>query len=380
MDCTAAQNDNEICLKEHQMIYRRHGSTGKDLSVIGFGGMRFKNIDDQDACVEMMVKAAKLGVNYFDTAPLYFGIKSEVIFGKAFKEFKKRNLPFYSSTKTFESKEGKIRSEIEKQLERLNLDAIDFYHVWNVTDLDKWYERKKNGVLETFIKLKEEGLIKHICVSSHLIGDHIRELLEENIFEAVLFGYSAYNFTVRQKAFDAIRQYDIGCVVMNPLGGGIIPQHPEMFDFIKTKKEQSVVEAALHFIFAHEKITTALVGFSTIEEIHEAVRAVESYQKITEEKLQTIKDSAGASFEGLCTGCQYCDNCPVDIPIPKYMEAYNFKVLYKKNRQLLDRLKWHWDIPTDWAARCTECGQCEDICPQHLPIIARLEEIAKMKR
>ena len=362
------------------MIYRRHGRTGKELSIVGFGGMRFKNIDNRDECVEMMLEAARLGINYFDTAPLYFGQKSEQVFGEAFREFRRQGLPFYCSSKTFESREDIIRKELEHQLQRLDVEAIDFYHMWNVTNLDKWRERRQNGVIETFVKLKEEGLIKHICVSSHLIGDQIKELLEENIFEAVLFGYSAYNFTVRQKAFEAISKHDIGCVVMNPLGGGIIPQHPQVFEFIKQRPDQPIVEAALHFIFSHERITTALVGFATKEEVRQAVAAVESYQKIADERLRAMKDSAGASFEGLCTGCQYCDNCPVDIPIPQYMEAYNFKLLYGKDKKMLDRLKWHWDIPTDWAARCTECGQCEDVCTQHLPIIRRLAEIAGMGR
>ena len=360
------------------MIYRRHGKTGEKLSIVGFGGMRFKNIKDREVCVNMILEAAKLGINYFDTAPMYFGIKSEQTFGDAFKELKKQNIPFYSSTKTFETTETGIRKELDKQLKRLGLDAVDFYHIWSVTSLDNWRKRKRDGILDTFIKLKEEGLIRHICVSSHLIWDDIKELLEENIFEAVLFGYSAYNFSVRQKAFDAIKQYDIGCVVMNPLGGGIIPQHPEIFEFIKKDKNQSVVEAALHFIFSHEKITTALVGFSTVEEVHEAVRAVETFKGTDEAHLNKIKGEATNSFGTLCTGCQYCDNCPVEIPIPKYMEAYNHKILYNSDKALLDRLKWHWDIPKEIAGTCIDCGQCEKVCTQHIPIIRRLKEIASL--
>ena len=360
------------------MIYRRHGRTGEKLSIVGFGGMRFKNIDDRETCVNMVLEAAKSGINYFDTAPKYFGIKSEQTFGDAFKELKKQNIPFYSSTKTFETKESEIRREIDNQLKRLRLDTIDFYHMWSVTSLDNWAKRKREGILNTFIKLKEEGLIKHICVSSHLIGDDIKELLEENVFEAILFGYSAYNFSVRQKAFDAIKAYDIGCVVMNPLGGGIIPQNPEIFNFIKKDKNQSIVEAALHFIFAHEKITTALVGFSDLHEIHEAVHAVETYRGIENSLLEKIKGDATESFGTLCTGCQYCNNCPVEIPIPKFMEAYNHRILYKNDHALSDRLKWHWDITKEIAGICTECGQCEQVCTQHIPIIDRLKDIASM--
>lgn len=358
------------------MKYKKHGNTGKELSIVGFGGMRFKDIDNRDECVETILKAAELGINYFDTAPAYFGIKSEEVFGYAFKEFKKRNVPFYSSTKTFSSKPKDIRKEIEAQLKRLQIDSIDFYHVWNVVTLENWNERKKNGVIETFIKLKEEGLINHICVSHHLIGDQIRELISEKVFEAVLFGFSAYNFKTRQEGFDIIKNKNLGCVVMNPLGGGVIPQNPGKFDFLKQSKDQPIVEAALHFLFAHEDITTALVGFSTTEEVIEAVQAVENYNELLPEKLDKIKNASGRDFDGLCTGCQYCDSCPEDIPIPKYMDAYNHKIMYNSEKQLDDRLKWHWNIPKDWAAKCTECGQCEDLCTQHLNIIERLEEIS----
>ncbi len=360
------------------MIYRQHGKTGVELSIVGFGGMRFKNIDNRDECVEMVVRAAELGINYFDTAPKYFGIKSELTYGEAFKILKKRGIKFYSSTKTFESKEYKIRKELDAQLKRLNLDYIDFYHIWSVVTLKNWEKRKRDGVVETFVKLKDEGLIKHIAVSSHLIGDEIKELLDEGIFEAVLIGYSAYNFSTREKAFEAIKKHNIGCVVMNPLGGGIIPRHPELFESIKTYKEQSVVEAALHFLFAHEKITTALVGFSTLKEVEEAVRAVESFKSVDRKKLETMKQSITGAFEGLCTGCHYCNNCPERIPIPQFMEAYNHKILYGDDKKILDRLKWHWDVSKELAAKCTECGRCEAVCTQHIPIIERLKEISEL--
>jgi len=360
------------------VIYRNYGKTGKQCSVLGFGGMRFKDIDNMDAGVQMMVEAAQGGVNYFDTAPGYFGVKSEQVFGAGFAEMRRLGLPFYASTKTSKSTEREIRKEIDAQLKRLGLEAIDFYHVWCITELQNWRERKKNGIIKTFRKLKDEGLIRHISVSSHLIGDQIKELLEEEVFEGVLFGYSAYNFSAREKAFETISQRNLGCVIMNPLGGGIIPQNPDIFDFIKTGEDQSIVEAALHFLFNHERITTALVGFGNVEEVREALRAAESFRRVDTVHLNKIRDSIKDTFLDLCTGCQYCDHCPEKIQIPKLMDAYNHMMLYGKKEAALDRLKWHWNIPPSEAARCTECGQCEEACTQHLPIIKRLKEIAAM--
>jgi len=360
------------------MIYREYGKTGKKISVIGFGGMRFAAIDDKEACVGMMVEAAQAGITYFDTAPAYSGIKSEQVFGAGFAELKRRKLPFLSATKTFKTTESTIRRELDAQLKRLKVDSVDFYHVWCITSLENWRERKRDGILKTFRKLKDEGLIRHICVSSHLIGDDIRELLMEGVFEGVLFGYSAYNFNVREKAFEAIAAHDLGCVVMNPLGGGIIPQNPGIFDFIRTRPEETVVEAALRFIISHKQITCALVGFSTREQVREAVKAVDGFSPVPGSEIARMKARLGAAFEDLCTGCQYCDSCPEGIQIPKLMEAYNHKRLEGKDKALTDRLSWHWSLAPSTAAACTECGQCEKLCTQHLPIIKRMAEIARL--
>jgi hypothetical protein len=362
------------------MIYREYGKTGKKVSAVGFGGMRFDSIDDTDKCVEMMVKAAEGGINYFDTAPGYFSTKSETVFGHGFEELRKRNLPYYCSTKTFKSTDSDIRREIEAQLKRLNLEYIDFYHMWCITNLESWKERKNNGIIKSFRKLKDEGLIKHICVSSHLIGDRIKELLMEEVFEGVLFGYSAYNYSTREKAFDAIKSENLGCVVMNPLGGGLIPDNPDIFSFLKTKEEETVVEAALRFLLAHKEITVSLVGFGNTGHIQEALSAVEGFSGISAEKLQDIKDRASRSFDGICTGCQYCDDCPEDIQIPKFMDAYNKKILTGTESSLLGSLKWHWNIPIEEAEKCVECGQCEEACTQHLNIINRLKEIVEINR
>ena len=360
------------------MILREYGRTGKKCSILGFGGMRFQKPDDTEACARMMVEAAQGGVNYFDTAPAYFGVKSELAFGQGFRELARLGLPFYCATKTFEASEAGISREIEKQLGRLGLPAVDFYHAWCILSLENWQERKTKGIVQALRRIKEEGLARHICVSSHLIGEGIVELLSEELFEGVLFGYSAYNFPAREKAFQAIAARDLGCVVMNPLGGGLIPQNPEVFGFLRQRPGQDIVEAALHFLFAHERITTALVGFSTIEEVRQALRAAQSFRGLPAGEVQRIKGSLKDAFQELCTGCQYCDHCPEGIPVPKLMDSFNHWKLRGQPAAAAERLKWHWSLKPSEAARCTACGRCEEACTQHLPIIERLRQIGQL--
>jgi predicted aldo/keto reductase-like oxidoreductase len=362
------------------VLYRTFGQTGKNCSVLGFGGMRFENVHDRDACVAMMVEAARGGVNYFDTAPAYFGIESEKVFGEGFRELRRLGLPYFCATKTTEKTEKGIRKEIHAQLARLGLERIDFYHVWCILTPEEWADRKQRGAWATFQKLKDEGLIGHICVSSHLIGDEIRALLEVDPFEGVLFGYSAYNFSAREKAFEAIRERSLGCVVMNPLGGGLIPQNPDVFSFIKSRPDQGIVEAALHFLWSHPEITTALVGFSSLREVREGLAAVSSFRAVDPAYIEQVRGAIGDAFLHLCTGCQYCNHCPEGIPVPQLMDAYNHLHLAGTEKAVKDRLKWHWNLPASEAGRCNECGDCESACTQHLPIVERLKAIARLGR
>jgi len=359
------------------MQYRDYGLTGRKVSLLGFGGMRFADVDDHDECIRMVVAAAEGGINYFDTAPGYFEGRSETVFGKALAELRRLGLPYYCATKTFASEGGAVRREIEAQLKRLDVPSIDFYHIWSIVNLENWQKRKADGILETFARLKEEGLIGHVCVSSHLINDEIRELLMEGVFEGVLFGYSAYNFNSRRPAFDAIRERKLGAVVMNPLGGGVIPKNEELFGRLRRPGE-NIAAAALGFLWDHPEITSTLVGFDTVENVKSALAAMEEYRARTEKELEELKAGITASFEGICTGCSYCDDCPEGIPVPKFMDVYNQKILHGKSAgdPVANRLRWHWHLERSAAADCTACGHCEDACTQHIDIIKRLQEIA----
>ncbi|MBN1348973.1 aldo/keto reductase [candidate division KSB1 bacterium] len=362
------------------MIYRSFGSTGKKVSAIGFGGMRFADQNDAEACAALITAAYQKGINYFDTAPGYG--KSEELFGAAFKEMKKqrKQKPFYVATKTVKSSPSEIREEIERSLRRMDLDAIDFYHVWCVLSMDGLRERIKNGALKEFERLKNEGLIRHICISTHMQGKEISQAFEEYPFEGILLGYSAMNFAYRDEGLTAAAKHDCGVVVMNPLGGGIIPQYSQRFSFVKTTSDESAVEGALRFLINDPRIAISLVGFSNQAQLEEAIRAVDGYQPIPTETIAHIRESMNEAFNSLCTGCGYCDSCPEEIPVPKLMEAYNHFMLSEDPQAMLNRLRWHWGIQLDSETlrKCTRCGTCEAACTQKLPITDRLQKMREL--
>ena len=243
-----------------------------------------------------------------------------------------------------------------------------------------WASRKAGGAVAEALKAKEEGLIEHLVVSSHMVGHELKDVLEEGFFEGATLGYCAINFPYREEAIEAAGKMGLGVVTMNPLGGGLIPRNAERFSFIKGPDDPSVVAGALRFNVSNPYITSALVGFTKKEEIDEAVEAVADFKPYEPDHINSMRERILESFEELCTGCGYCLPCPEGVPIPKLMDAYNMKVLSGGNEKpALGRLKWHWGITPEAAQACTECGACEEKCTQHLPICDRLKEIGQLK-
>ena len=106
---------------------------------------------------------------------------------------------------------------------------------------------------------------------------------------------------------------------------------------------------------------------------------------MSDDEIEKIKTNISESSLEICTSCGYCDVCPQGIPIPKYMQIYNDKVLFNVSEKAFkDKLEFHYnwgllveDLPR--AKECTACGKCEKLCTQHLPIIKRLKEFAKLR-
>jgi predicted aldo/keto reductase-like oxidoreductase len=289
----------------------------------------------------------------------------------------RRQKPFCVSTKSATSDACTVRKDLEKSLKRLNLDYIDFYHFWCIITLEEYEKRKKNGVLKEFEKLKDQGLIKHICISTHLPGTDIEKVLADYPFEGVLLGYSVMNFKYRDAGLDAAAKSNRGVVVMNPLGGGLIPQNPGRFGFVKTQKDETVVQGALRFLINDKRTNVALVGLSSQAQLDEALSAVDGFKPISRRAVEKIRSGLDESFDQLCTSCQYCDKCPQGISVPRMMDAYNHKMLSDKRIDMINRLRWHWeiDLESNYLGRCTQCGLCEEACTQRLPIRQRLQEL-----
>lgn len=361
------------------MLYRPYGRTGKQISVIGAGTMRFPTPVTGRSfgeSVDVLLHAHSKGINYFDTAPIYCDDRSEEITGEALRGMKPGT--WYVSTKSEASTGDELRRRLERSLKRLRVERIHFFHIWCLMDDAMWQERKRGGAVDAALRAREEGLIEHVVFSTHMTGEETARVIGEGVFEGVTLGYCAINFPYRRKGVDAAGQAGIGVVTMNPLGGGVIPRHAKRFDFIRGEKDADVVTAALRFNLSHPAITSALVGFNNKAEVDHAVRALDGFQPYDPDFVAGLERRIEEQFDGLCTGCGYCVPCPKGVPIPKLMDVYNLVLLGEAQGEIRGRLAWHWDVSPSDAARCDACGACEQQCTQSLPIIERLGKVQRL--
>jgi ferredoxin len=227
-------------------------------------------------------------------------------------------------------------------------------------------------------------------MSVHAPPGDIIKIMETGIIEGLTISYSVLNQAIMQPVLNRAAELDIGLILMNPLGGGIIPQNPDFFSFLKQPEDKTVSQAALSYVYAHPQITCLLSGMTNVNQLEENIETL-SRVETPEAAKQRIKNTNKEliDLKGFCTGCGYCDGCPENINIKALMHSYNatfFKeglpVVARGDKRMIENLSfWHklltnfYFIPDDTKNPCRKCGECEKKCTQSLPVIKMIEEI-----
>ncbi len=369
------------------MQYREYGKTGKMIAALGFGAMRLPK--DEDYAVEIMQRYLELGGNLIDTARAYG--ESERIVGRAIQG---RREQVYISTKNHGVQQSPDiwKQYMDQSLETLAVDRIDFYHVHDLRwDVYAEHFRKKGGPFDMVQQAQDEGLIDHLCFSSHDSPENIIKLIDEGIFDGILVQYNMLDRipgegghgagTGNEPAIAHAAEKGLGVLIMGPLAGGRLTQMPpDRVEKLLPGKVKSIADLGLRFVLANPDVTSPLSGMNELQQVDENCATASRQEPLTEQENAQIRAAVQANeklAELYCTGCNYCQPCPQGVAIPKIFEAMNYHRLWGLTehakglyRQLgPDNKEGLMD-----ATACVECGECEEKCPQNLPIIQQLKE------
>ena len=367
------------------MQYTEFGKTGIKVSRLGFGCMRFpfsevdgKKVFDEEQSIRMMHRAMELGVNYFDTAPGYCDTISEIIVGKALKG---RRDPVYLSTKypTETASGDDYERKLETSLKKLDTDYIDFYHFWGIS-LETWEKKldTPDGPLVRALKLRDQGVIRHISFSFHDKPENMMEIIRrgQGQLASVLCQYNLLD-RANEDAIAFAHEQGLGVTIMGPVGGGRLGAPSQVIQDLLPGKVQSSAEMALRFVMNNPNVNIALSGMSSMEMVEENARVASNMSPLSAEenaRIDAMLEENRRLAELYCTGCNYCMPCPKGLNIPEIFKMMNYHRVYG----LTDYAKKTYaSIGSGYlnfqnAASCVGCGLCEKKCPQHLSIREQL--------
>ena len=379
------------------MQYVTLGKTGARVSVLGFGAMRLPQLDDKTCDYEkstpLLRRGLDLGINYIDTAYVYINGTSEIAVGKAIKGYDRSSLHIATKIpvgKKEDATESVWRAKLEESLRRFDISYIDFilFHGLTWEAFDGWVS-KPTMALAAARKAQSEGLVRHICFSSHDNEDNIVNLIDTGEFELMLV---QYNFLDRhnEPAIARAGEKDMGVVIMGPVAGGRLAMPQSVVVDQEGVLEVSTPELALRFVWNNSNCHVALSGMNAMQQIEENVAAANRKVAMTEEENAQILELVEKNqklADLYCTGCAYCMPCPNGVNIPenfRYMNWYRVWGMEKEAKQAYANLseKGAWG---PWAGRieglkaqdCIQCGECEPKCPQNIPIIDQLQQVAE---
>lgn len=362
---------------------------GDDLSLLGFGAMRLPVKEDgsidEEAVFEMVRYGQANGVNYYDTAYPYHQGNSEVVIGKALKQFPRES--YYLATKYpgHQIAESYNPGEVfEEQLRKCDVEYFDYYLLHNVYENSvQVYTDSRWGIIDYFIEQKKAGRIRHLGFSSHGSVQMLREFLdhcgEAMEFCQIQMNYLDWTLQDAKGKYELLTERNIPVWVMEPVRGGKLAALDGKYEarLKELRPDASTASWAFRWLQGLPNVKMILSGMSNMEQMADNVHTFERREPLGEEEERTLMEIAEGLKDSVpCTACRYCcDGCPMGIDIPRMIGYYN---------ELRFSLSTNVGMSMDAVEKehhpsaCVKCGKCKKICPQGIDIPDALEKFSEM--
>ncbi|MCL1992524.1 MAG: aldo/keto reductase [Spirochaetes bacterium] len=381
------------------MQYRIDKKSGEKLSALGLGCMRFPRtlgVIDMRKTEELIMRAIEGGINYFDTAWFYPG--SEETLGAILEKNKARER-INITTKlplVFLKNAADFDKVFDKQLARLRTGHIDYYLMHAMSDMTQWNELKSWGLLEWLAGKKKSGQIRRIGFSFHGRKEDFFNIVDDYDWELCMIQYNYYDENYQAGAAGLKKAAEkMPVVVMEPLLGGKLAsglpkEAVELFQTANTTANATANAAAtpagwaLNWLWNQTEVTQVLSGMSDLKQLEENLALADAARPgmLSDDDHAVYKGALEiitSSYKVRCTGCDYCMPCPKGVNIPGCFASYNtsFSMGYTLGMKLFVHSTGGTAERPGSPGRCINCGKCEPLCPQSIPIMAELEKVRR---
>ena len=382
------------------MQQRIMGKTGESVSLLGFGCMRLPVAGPDPSCIDeelaiaMIRKAIDRGVNYVDTAWPYHGAKgfmepgaSEPLVGKALLDGYRQKVKIATKLPVWLCKNrADMNRCLDLQLKRLQSPYIDFYlaHSMNAR---YWQAMQEADLAGFFAEARKDGRIKHAGFSFHDRFSVFQEIVEgyDWDFAQIQYNYLDRAYQAGEEGMKLAAKKGMGLVIMEPLRGGfLINQMPEALraHLAQARPAWSLADWAFRWLWNQPEISVVLSGMSAMEQVDENLNIActgEAFTAADEAAVAFVRETFLSRIKVGCTGCGYCMPCPEGVNIPRNFMLYNDYHL-TENEKMRGHIRYIYGNlvlePGEMADRCQKCGQCEEKCPQQLPISDLMADVA----
>ena len=374
------------------MKFRKLGSNGPELSILGFGCMRLPVINGDEGRIEeteatrLLHRAIEGGVNYVDTAYPYHNGNSELWLGRALSG--KYRDKVHLATK-LPSWAIQTRNDCERylneQLQKLKTDHFDFY-LLHCLKRDWWENLKKADVFGFLSDAIKAGKIRYAGFSFHDEYPVFEEIINAYpwSFCQIQLNYMDEEVQAGIRGMQYAASKGISVIAMEPLRGGNLakPFSPEIQAiWNRAAIKRSPVEWALRWVWNHPEITVVLTSVNLASQLENnlAWAGTADARSLTPDELaliRLVRDKIREKSKVSCTQCGYCQPCSQGVAIPKILAFYNDYHIYgdKKGASIAYNVLIS---PEQQAPHCNQCGDCEEVCPQHIPIRDLLQQCHK---
>jgi len=283
-------------VREHLGLPQRVlGRTGARVSVVGFPGLALANYDQAQGTAGLH-RAFDQGINYFDVAPAYGKDgDAEIKMGIGLQGIDRSRIFLACKTK-MRDKDG-ARMELERSLKRLKTDYFDLYQMHAIFTEDEVKQALgPNGALETFLKARDEGKIRHFGFSAHTTAGAVAAL-NGFAFDCVMFPLSFVDYFdsgFGKAVIESATEKGAAVVAIKALSKGSWPQGVERTRrwWYRTTEEQKETDLAVHFTLSLPGVVAAIPP-SWLDLVDKAIEAGRSLRPITETETLELRRIAG---------------------------------------------------------------------------------------